>query len=212
MTSIPPSSSPRAGRTLFARSSTRRRRYCSIRHRAQARCAQSRDGGGSHARARRRAVDPRADQGLASWRRTTRFRSRGACGRAGTCSINSRSSSPLSRCARRHGASAVSEEFARRARSVRVSHRRGPRVETRPASFPWPSATAALERDFLSELARHPFLALVHADALARTRWHEAVHATLAESMLQTLVDDPAATTGKILDAAARACPLHPRS
>lgn len=86
-----------------------------------------------------------------------------------------------------------------------------PRVETRPAELSVAERNRLrFERDFLSELARHPLLALVHADALARTRWHEAVHATLAESMLQTLVDDPAATTGKILDDAARACPNAP--
>lgn len=63
------------------------------------------------------------------------------------------------------------------------------------------------ELDFLSELARNPLLALVHADALARTRWHDAVHATLADAMLQTLVEDPAASTGKIIADASRSCP-----
>ena len=63
------------------------------------------------------------------------------------------------------------------------------------------------ELDFLSELARNPLLALVHADALARTRWHDAVHATLADAMLQTLVEDPAASTSKIIADASRSCP-----
>ncbi len=66
------------------------------------------------------------------------------------------------------------------------------------------------ERDFLSELARNPLLALVHADALARTRWHDAVHATLADAMLQTLVEDPAASTSKIIADASRSCPQAP--
>lgn len=55
------------------------------------------------------------------------------------------------------------------------------------------------EREFLSVLAQHPLLALEHAGALAGTRWHSKVHEALATSMLQTLVEDPAASAATVI-------------
>ncbi|MDO4290588.1 MAG: DNA primase [Eggerthellaceae bacterium] len=55
------------------------------------------------------------------------------------------------------------------------------------------------EREFLSVLAQHPLLALEHADALAGTGWHSKVHEALATSMLQTLVEDPAASAATVI-------------
>lgn len=63
------------------------------------------------------------------------------------------------------------------------------------------------EREFLSLAAQHPELALMHADALAQTQWHESVHATLAQSMLTTLSDDPGAAAARIINDAAAVQP-----
>lgn len=63
------------------------------------------------------------------------------------------------------------------------------------------------EREFLSLTAQHPPLALHHADALAQTQWHEAVHAALAQSMLDTLAQDPAAAAAHVITEASRVVP-----
>lgn len=66
------------------------------------------------------------------------------------------------------------------------------------------------EREFLSLAAQHPDLALVHADALAQTQWHEPAHAALAQSMLATLAEDPAAPAARVVSDAARTLPQAP--
>lgn len=86
------------------------------------------------------------------------------------------------------------------------------------AADPMPQATAPalsqtelnrrrFEREFLSLAAQHPPLALQHADALAQTQWHEAAHAALAQSMLGTLAQDPAASAAHIITEASRVVP-----
>ncbi|BAK44476.1 DNA primase [Eggerthella sp. YY7918] len=55
------------------------------------------------------------------------------------------------------------------------------------------------ERELLSLAARRPDLALRHADALASTQWHEQAHDTIAQSLLETLANDPAATPARIV-------------
>lgn len=64
-----------------------------------------------------------------------------------------------------------------------------------------------LEREFLSVLAQHPLLALSHADALAQTQWHDEAHSRVAESILQTLADNPAASASEVVSQAALAFP-----
>lgn len=63
------------------------------------------------------------------------------------------------------------------------------------------------EREFLSLTSQHPELALTHADALAQTQWHEDVHATLSQSILATLIEDPTASAASIISNASRAVP-----
>ncbi|WP_080797224.1 DNA primase [Arabiibacter massiliensis] len=63
------------------------------------------------------------------------------------------------------------------------------------------------ERQLLALAASRPDLALLHADALALTQWHDPVHIAVAQSMLDTLADDPAASTARIVGDAARALP-----
>lgn len=58
------------------------------------------------------------------------------------------------------------------------------------------------EREFLSLMAHRPDLALMHADAIAQTQWHERVHADIAKSMLDTLIADPASSAARIVAAA----------
>lgn len=63
------------------------------------------------------------------------------------------------------------------------------------------------EREFLSVIAQHPLLALQHADALAQVQWHDERHSVLAQSLLNTLVEDPAASASTVVANAASAAP-----
>ena len=63
------------------------------------------------------------------------------------------------------------------------------------------------ERQLLALLALHPQLALMHADALASTQWHDPLCATVSSNMLDTLAADPAATSASIVSSAAQADP-----
>lgn len=63
------------------------------------------------------------------------------------------------------------------------------------------------ERRLVSLFAQHPGLALENADALAQTQWHDPVNGMLAESLLATLADDPAATPAKIITQASAVVP-----
>ena len=63
------------------------------------------------------------------------------------------------------------------------------------------------ERQLLTLAARRPDLALLHADALAQTQWHEQAHAVIAQSMLDTLADDPASSSARLVTEASRALP-----
>lgn len=63
------------------------------------------------------------------------------------------------------------------------------------------------EREFLSVLAQHPLLALQHADALAQVQWHDERHSALAQSLLSTLIEDPAASASTVVADAASAVP-----
>jgi len=63
------------------------------------------------------------------------------------------------------------------------------------------------ERRFVSLLAQNPMLALSHADALAQTQWHDPVNGQLAESLLSTLIEDPAATPARIVSDASANVP-----
>ena len=63
------------------------------------------------------------------------------------------------------------------------------------------------ERQLLTLAARRPDLALLHADALAQTQWHEQAHAAIAQSMLDVLAEDPAASSARLVTEASRALP-----
>lgn len=66
------------------------------------------------------------------------------------------------------------------------------------------------EREFLSLVAQHPNLALLHADALAQTQWHEQTHEVLAQSILATLAQDPSAPAARIITEASHVLPSAP--
>ncbi len=55
------------------------------------------------------------------------------------------------------------------------------------------------ERQLLAICAARTDLALVHADALAQTSWHDPLCAQAATSMLDTLIADPGASTSAIV-------------
>ena len=63
------------------------------------------------------------------------------------------------------------------------------------------------ERQLLTLAARRPDLALLHADALAQTQWHEQAHAVVAQSMLDALAEDTAASSARLVTEASRALP-----
>ena len=63
------------------------------------------------------------------------------------------------------------------------------------------------ERQLLTLAARRPDLALLHAAALAQTQWHEQAHAVIAQSMLDTLAEDPASSSARLVAQASRALP-----
>ncbi|WP_418830905.1 DNA primase [Paraeggerthella sp.] len=63
------------------------------------------------------------------------------------------------------------------------------------------------ERQLLALIASRPDLGLLHADALAQTRWREPAHATIAQSMLDTLAEDPAAQPARLVGEVARVLP-----
>ncbi len=83
-------------------------------------------------------------------------------------------------------------------------------VSRQPLSLPVSERNRLdFERNFLSMLAQHPLIALVHADQLAQTHWHDGVHAVLAESILQTLIDDPGCNAARVID---NASAVNPRA
>ncbi len=61
-----------------------------------------------------------------------------------------------------------------------------------------------LERQLMVLAAARTDLALAHADALASVRWHDALSASIAASMLDILAENPLATSADILSAAVR--------
>lgn len=63
------------------------------------------------------------------------------------------------------------------------------------------------EREMLCLAAQNPVVALVHADALAQTQWHEPVHARLSECLLDVLAEDPAASPATIVTRAQQVVP-----
>ncbi|WP_346686457.1 hypothetical protein [Enteroscipio rubneri] len=63
------------------------------------------------------------------------------------------------------------------------------------------------ERELLSLAAQRPDLALRHADALAQTQWHGRAHALVAQSLLDTLAENPAAPAALVVTRAAQALP-----
>ena len=63
------------------------------------------------------------------------------------------------------------------------------------------------ERRLLGLFAQNPLMALEHADTLAQTQWHSALNAQLAESILNTLDQNPTASPAAIISAATAAAP-----
>ena len=55
--------------------------------------------------------------------------------------------------------------------------------------------------------AQNPLVGLAHADALAQIQWREDVHRVLAESILATLAENPAAAPADVVARATVATP-----
>lgn len=65
----------------------------------------------------------------------------------------------------------------------------------------------ALEREFLSTIARNPVDFIAHAEALQKVRWHDKAHLDIADSIVQTLMSKLDSSPAEIVEQAARACP-----
>jgi DNA primase len=63
------------------------------------------------------------------------------------------------------------------------------------------------EREFLSLCAHHPELGLTHSQTLAQTQWHEAIHAHLAERILEVLSRDAQISAAELVSAVAAEIP-----
>ncbi|WP_225749083.1 DNA primase [Paraeggerthella sp. Marseille-Q4926] len=100
------------------------------------------------------------------------------------------------RAADAEGADAAADDEPRRAPQPR--RERLPQSEVNRRRF---------ERQLLALIASRPDLGLLHADALAQTQWHEPAHATIAQSMLDTLAEDPAAQPVRLVGEVARVLP-----
>lgn len=100
------------------------------------------------------------------------------------------------RAADAEGADAAADDEPRRAPQPR--RERLPQSEVNRRRF---------ERQLLALIASRPDLGLLHADALAQTQWHEPAHATIAQSMLDTLAEDPAAQPARLVGEVARVLP-----
>lgn len=63
------------------------------------------------------------------------------------------------------------------------------------------------ERRLLALVAQHPELALLYADTLAQTQWHDPVCAAASQSLLDTLASNPAAAPADLISHAAQVVP-----
>lgn len=95
----------------------------------------------------------------------------------------------------------------------RAEHTKLPMAQQNPPATPRVRLSQAernrrrFERELLSLCARNPQLGLLHADAVATTQWHEQAHTLIAQSILDTLAEDPAATPACIVTEASRVYP-----
>ncbi len=129
-------------------------------------------------------------------------------------SVRAREQDVLDQLARLKPPRATQEEGPREAASHDglLSSASEPEVRTAPARREEGLPRAELnrrrfERELLSLSAQRPDIALRHADALAQTQWHEQAHALIAQSLLDTLSEDPAASAALIVTRAAQALP-----
>lgn len=67
------------------------------------------------------------------------------------------------------------------------------------------------EREFLGLAAQNPLLALGFADAMTKTRWHDRVHAAIADALVSALLEDPGITAAELV-AKATASDAHAAS
>ena len=87
------------------------------------------------------------------------------------------------------------------------SERQQPVKYASVAISPGEKSRRRFERRLVSLLAQNPLCALAHADALAKTQWHDQVNGQLAECILKTLESDPAASAAQIVTAASSVVP-----
>lgn len=67
------------------------------------------------------------------------------------------------------------------------------------------------EREFLGLAAQNPLLALGFADTMTKTRWHDRVHAAIADALVSALLENPGITAAELV-AKATASDAHAAS
>lgn len=67
------------------------------------------------------------------------------------------------------------------------------------------------EREFLGLTAQNPLLALGFADTMTKTRWHDRVHAAIADALVSALLENPGITAAELV-AKATASDAHAAS
>lgn len=87
-----------------------------------------------------------------------------------------------------------------------------PAAQQQPAPATRPMSVAERnrlksEREFLGLYAQNPVDALPFADALSNTKWHDAAHLKLAETMSRTLLEKLDASPAEIMEAASQEVP-----
>lgn len=67
------------------------------------------------------------------------------------------------------------------------------------------------ERELLCLCARHPEVALLHADALAQVNWQSRLHKAIADTYLDTLAEDPTVSAADLVSRTIRIVPRAAR-
>lgn len=110
-----------------------------------------------------------------------------------------------SRDDRARGGSIETSHAAAASPGIEPGSAEGAARSRRPAVSREEANRLRLERQLLCVAAQHPQTALLHADAIAGTRWHDPLHAALADAMLSALVENPASTPAALVAASQRA-------
>lgn len=93
-------------------------------------------------------------------------------------------------------------------RQVALSSQPQTTSSVKPAALPQSERTRRrFEAALIRVCAHHPHLTLTHADALAQTNWHEALHAQAADALLDCVAKNPTASPAEAAAAITQRAP-----